>query len=479
MPCARSEGSPALSIALAGSSKHVFQAGETIIGKVVRRQHIVAPECQVTIQLLGRAKTKIVVTRSNANGGTRHETYRSRYNFFGYYAPETSQVIYSGPLHVAAEQADAAEFPFAVTIPQHPSTQLSREADRNSFLPTDAASVATQLLPPSYASYHRHKEGYVEYWLEAQLNPGPGTNNKAVTAAQSTQPILLGAPRTLEPVPKMVKTFASPAHSITSYKLIHGMEEVELTFKQKSKQFFHTSSVPSLSYSIHMGLPVVMQLQAHDTIPLTLRLSPTAAGTSDDVRKTTQKATVNQITVHLKNYTVIRAGEHFFGDAREASMSDTIDLHFDKALKSLPAPMIIDIGLDGEPIDLGALFDIRLSELGLCSGNEKLATNWFAPPITPSFTTYNMKATHALKVVISITICGKEYSDTFKFESQIMPPPAVAPKPQAGPSSGARLEVGLAPPSFAEAMQEAAGAEDCPPDYKSGAEPQMVEEGKA
>lgn len=477
MPSARSEGSPALSIALAGSSKRVFQAGDTIIGKVVRRQHIVVPDCRVTIRLLGRAKTKIVETRSTGNGGSRHETYRSRYNFFGYHAPETSQVIHSGPLHVAAEQADATEFPFAVTIPTHPSRQLSREADLNSFLPTDVASVTTQLLPPSYASYHHHNEGYVEYWLEAQLTPGPGTNNKAVTPAHSTQPILLGAPRTLEPAPRMVKTCSSPPHSITSYKLIPEMDQVELTLKQKSKQFFHASSVPTLSYSIHMGLPVAMQLQAHESIPLTLRLSPTASGTSDDVRKITQKATINHITIHLKKYTVIRAGEHFFGGPRERSMSDTVDLHFGRALNSLPTPMVVDINPDGERIDLGAFFDIRLSELGFCSGNGRLAANWYVPPITPSFTTYNMKVTHALKVTISVTVCGKEHSDTFRFDTRIMPSPAASLKLQPRPSSAAQNEAGPAPPSFTEAMQETT-KDDRPPDYKPGPKPEVVE-GKA
>lgn len=470
MPSARSEGSPALSIALAGSSKRVFQAGDTIIGKVVRRQHIVVPDCQVTIRLLGRAKTKIVETRSTGNG-TRHETYRSRYNFFGHHAPETSQVIHSGPLHVAAEQADATEFPFAVTIPTHPSQQLSREADQNSFLPTDVASVATQLLPPSYASYHHHNEGYVEYWLEAQLTPGPGTNNKAVTPVHSTQPILVGAPRTLEPAPRMVKTCTSPPHSITSYKLVPQMDQVELTLKQKSKQFFHTSSVPTLSYSIHMGLPVAMQLQAHESIPLTLRLLPTLPGTSDDVRKITQKATINHITVHLKKYTVIRAGEHFFGGPRERNMSDTDDLDFGRVLSSLPAPMIVDIDPDGERIDLGALFDVRLSELGFCSGNGRLAANWYAPPITPSFTTYNMKVTHALKVTISVTVCGKEHSDTFRFDTRIMPPPAAALQP--APSSTTQVEAGPAPPSFTEAMQWNAN-DECPPDYRPGPKSEVV-----
>ncbi|KAJ6779728.1 hypothetical protein PWT90_02071 [Aphanocladium album] len=479
MPSARPEGSPALSIALEGSSKRIFQAGDTIIGKVVRRQHIVAPECQVTIRLLGRTKTKIVVTRSNGNGSTRHESYRSRYNFFSYNAPETAQVIFSGPLHVAAEQTDPAEFPFAVTIPTHPSAQLSREAERNSFLPTDPASVAMQSLPPSHSSYHHHKEGYVEYWLEAQLSPGPGTNNKAVTPAQSTQPVVLGAPPTMEPVAKMVKTAASQKHSVTSYKLIPGMEEAELTFKQKSKQFFHTSSVPSLSYAIHMGLPVVMQLQAHDTIPLTLRLCPTADGTSDDVRRTMQKATINSINVHLKNYTLIRAGEHFLGGPRENGMSDTIDLHFEKVLRLLPTPMVVDIDPDGERIDLGAMFDLRLSESGLYSGNERLGSNWFGPPITPSFTTYNMKVNHALKVTISVTVCGKEQSDTFKVDTRIVSPPAMPPPAQAGPSNDLPVESGPAPPSFAEAMKAGDSECDLPPDYKPSTGGPVVVEGKA
>ncbi|OAA53850.1 hypothetical protein ISF_08552 [Cordyceps fumosorosea ARSEF 2679] len=472
MPCAVSQGSPALSIALAGSSKRIFQTGDTIIGKVVRRQHIVAPECQVTLRLLGRAKTKIVVTRSNGNGGTRHDTYRSRYHFFG---PETGQIIFAGPLHVATEEAAPAEFPFVITIPAHPSENLSREAGRNSFLPTDPASIAAQPLPPSYASYHHHREAYVEYWLEAQLNPGPGTHNKSVSPALSTQPIILGAPPTLEPVAKMVKTSPSPAHSITSYRLIPGMDEVELSFKQKSKQFFHTSSVPSLSYSIHVGIPVVMQLQSRDTIPLTLRLSPMARGTSDDVQKTTQKATIDYITLQLKTNTVIRAGEHFLGGSRETSTSDAQDLHLEKALKALPTPMVVDIDPDGEAINLGALFDLHLCESGLFSGNERLSSQWFAPPITPSFVTYNMTVSHALKVTVSVTVCGKGHSDTFKLDTRIMSPPIMNRIPQNRPKQAIQLEAGPAPPSFAEAMWETAGGEaERPPNYNQ--EPKAVSE---
>lgn len=57
-----------------------YQPGDVITGQVVRRAHAVSPQASVTIQLLGRAKSKIVITRYNGNNTTQ-SYYRSRYNF--------------------------------------------------------------------------------------------------------------------------------------------------------------------------------------------------------------------------------------------------------------------------------------------------------------------------------------------------------------------------------------------------------------
>jgi hypothetical protein len=57
-----------------------YQPGDIITGQVVRRAHAVSAQASVTIQLLGRAKSKIVVTRHHGNSTSR-SFYRSRYNF--------------------------------------------------------------------------------------------------------------------------------------------------------------------------------------------------------------------------------------------------------------------------------------------------------------------------------------------------------------------------------------------------------------
>lgn len=79
MPQAAQLTGPNLDIQLDNIGRH-YQPGDVITGRVIRRMHAVSPQASVAIQLFGRAKSKIVVTRHNGNS-TSHSYYRSRYNF--------------------------------------------------------------------------------------------------------------------------------------------------------------------------------------------------------------------------------------------------------------------------------------------------------------------------------------------------------------------------------------------------------------
>lgn len=461
MPVGRKSTS-ALAITLTDHQGHIYQPGDTLNGIVSRSAHVIAPDCRVTIRLLGCTKTTVVVrnsdTTTDGDGNTRttywHDAYRSCFNFFG---EETAQVLFSGAMHIAPEGDDRMEFPFALTIPTRPSSRLASGAG-SSRLPMHVASLAQQELPPTHSACDASNSGVVEYWLEAEFTPGPGTQNRSIKEEHATQPIYLGARPTPEHVPKVVKTLHSSPYYITSYKLIPEMKDVELTFKQKSKQFFHTRSVPCLAYRVSVGIPTVIQLNGRETFPLTLRVSPMEDKSSASLRGMKHKATINSIVMELKRCTSISARGHGSGT------TTTTDLQLERAFQNMPAlPMEVDVDPDGERIDLGALFDLRLSKLGLRSGTERLTITLTDGPITPTFETYNLSVKHALKVTISVTVCGKEHQDSFKFDTCIKPPPELpaSATSQPGPSS----ELALPPPSFEEAMRQPSYEGERPPGY--------------
>lgn len=64
MPPAQLNVGPELDIQLDNIGRP-YQAGDVITGRVVRQAHAVSPRATVTIELLGRAKSKIVVTSSS------------------------------------------------------------------------------------------------------------------------------------------------------------------------------------------------------------------------------------------------------------------------------------------------------------------------------------------------------------------------------------------------------------------------------
>lgn len=148
MPRMQKTGSPSLQIDVASPPSWTFTAGDTVIGTVVSRTPIVAPEATVTITLFGRVKTKITV-RKNTGNGTRTEHYRGRWLLVG---SETRQVLHRGPVHLARGSSEPLSWPFSIEIPTRPvSSIVGQSAGAKSFLPLN--NIADHLLPGTFYSF--------------------------------------------------------------------------------------------------------------------------------------------------------------------------------------------------------------------------------------------------------------------------------------------------------------------------------------
>ncbi|POS75898.1 hypothetical protein DHEL01_v205711 [Diaporthe helianthi] len=355
-----------------------YQPGDIITGRVVRRTHVVSPEASVTIQLLGRAKTKLVVTR-NAGNSTTYSYYRSRFNFVWLNRPlhplhmspsphasahgaefdagymHTKQRLHKGPIHVPSSNSPVA-WEFAIEIPTRPSPRTVGSATRNpdaSYLPLDAASIAEHPLPSSFTTSgsrgNTRFEAYVEYHLEATLtqqrHSSSGSNN--LTASL---PLHIRAPP-----PTLAAAAAadfglerrSAQLAATSYRLVPGMEDAELTFRQKSRKFFGSAKVPAFGFTLQYDCPSVIQLDSPVPIPLRVRIVPDGRRTSEVLQGVPQVVVLVSLEMVLKADTFVIAPGHFGSHTGEGTVKHHIVLPVASA-GSVPASVLGGVGREGD-----------------------------------------------------------------------------------------------------------------------------------
>ncbi|KAK7719433.1 hypothetical protein SLS63_010071 [Diaporthe eres] len=300
-----------------------YQPGDVITGRVVRRTHAVSPQASVTIQLLGRAKSKIVVTRYNGNNTTK-SFYRSRYNFnadttdeqFDAGYMQTRQQLHQGPLHVPSS-AEPVSWEFAIEIPTHPSPRavVSEMKDPKAcYLPLDTGNVVDYPLPSSFSN-SGHKGNtrfhtYVEYHLEATLVQQGGSSRHGDTIT-ATLPIRIRAVPMPYPLTDFDLRRRSAQFAASSYRFVPGMETAELTFKQKSKKFFGSSKVPMFGFTLQHEAPAVIQLDNPAPVPFRVRVVPDSRRTSEVLHGVPQVVTLSSLELVLKADTCCIAPGHF------------------------------------------------------------------------------------------------------------------------------------------------------------------------
>lgn len=224
----------------------------------------------------------------------------------------TRQSLHQGPLHVPSS-SEPAIWEFAIEIPTQPSPRAiaSEMKDREaSYLPQDESGVTQHPLPSSFATSGRRGntrfEAYVEYHLEASLQQ-QGSGKHGGDNITATLPVRIRAPPMPYPLTDFDLCRRSAQFAASSYRLVPGMETVELTFKQKSKKFFGSSKVPMFGFTLQYDSPGVVQLDNPIPVPFRVRVVPDGRRTSEVIQGAPQIVTLSSLELILKADTSVIA----------------------------------------------------------------------------------------------------------------------------------------------------------------------------
>lgn len=391
------ENTPNLRLNVAAPPNWTFAAGDTVIGSVVRRSSIVAPDAKVTISLHGRVKTKITIHRSQ--GGTDY--YRGRWQLL-----RKSHILFHGPMHLSPQSArdDVLSWPFSITIPEKPDPSVTTGHFRaESFVPFDCKAETQCSLPGSCFMEYKHfggnsSEGFVEYYLEATLHHTRGSSYKNHTA---TMPIALRPPK---PFGSGFSGYGPKRHMIEqhvrSQRLLPGMEHAELSFKQKTQKVLHMSKVPVFHFGVEVGSVNTIQLDHPVPIPFTLRIVSRDYLTSPIIRDVPQGVRLNWVKLTIKAENKVLAPGNWIETVHDDHYSDKLSLGLERVFRRLDSPVILTPCGGGNGTDeknrsdeknlvnLGNMFQLVLTSRGLTAGGKLLNP---LPGLYPDFVTYNIR----------------------------------------------------------------------------------------
>ncbi|KPM38697.1 hypothetical protein AK830_g7867 [Neonectria ditissima] len=356
-----------------------YRPGDTIVGCVFRKTHIVSPEASIQISLHGRSKSKMVVTR----GGNSSSTYRGRFNLID--ERDTAQSIFDGPLHIPAHEEQV--WPFTVTIPLHPNPKYLAPGvpQEQSYLPLDEESVAAHTLPPTYTwSSPGSTEGFVEYFLKAELQ---SSRENTVDTTEAILPLSI-VNSSIDPpaVDFGLKVFRE-TRSVSSYRLIPARQQADLSIAQKMKQSLSLSTVPVYWFIVEMLAPSVIQLDSPTTIPFRIRAGPEYRRTTQTIQRVPQQIRLTSVNLKLESTTQIRC-EGSFGP-HEKQKEKEVELSSDGVVRKSPFP--IDV-CSPTFVDIGELLSLRLGQH------------------SPTFETYNIRHGHRLTWTVRGTVAGEQFN---------------------------------------------------------------------
>lgn len=429
---------PALAISL-DAPQNSFVPGDTIIGFVSRQVPTVATFARVTIALYGRAKSKKTERRSNGNGSSNHH-YRGRFDLVSERSNTTK--IFEGPLHIPAGEAQT--WPFAIMLPTHVESGAGGAYQEESYLPL-GAGLAHE-LPATFAGYdtggmwsNTKLEAFVEYCLVARLV------SKSKGVADRHDSILPLFVRSVAPHPPIIdfnQGVISTTGSVSSQRLIPGMEDAKLSFSQKTKKLFNASSVPTFNFRLEVQVPRVLQLDNLSKIPFLLRVVPNWELTSDIIRDVPQKVKLTTLLIEIKAVTEIVCEGTFsphYGSYKNALCITS----------SQVKNCIVPSTNDAPAADVGRPFEGRI-RTGIPDG------------LHPDFTTFNIRHDHYMAWEIGLEIAGEKYEASSRTGVVILPPSDTrAGSYLAPPVEGSAPDAWIQPPteqepppSFADVKRE-------------------------
>ncbi|KAF5716823.1 hypothetical protein FMUND_6119 [Fusarium mundagurra] len=373
MPQTGPSMSSKLGIRLEGNQRS-YSPGDTIIGCVYRKSPV------------------IVIHRANNT-----TTYRGRFDLI----PESacSQKIFQGPLHIESG-GDEQTWPFAIKLPKHVDPRyLQGGGQDESFVPLGATD---HVLPSTYTLRALgNTEGFVEYFLKATLRV---TRKGHIDMTEAVLPFNIINLSPDPPIADFGLKGSRSRQTISSYRLVPGMEDVKLSFSQKVKQSFSASSVPEFVYNLLVDVPSVIQLENPTPIPFKLRVVPDSNGTSEIIKQVPQKIKLLSVSMRIASSTEVICEGSLYPHTKERR--EEIDLCVESAINRIQDDIYIPCTDEGPPLDIGAILGLRLEQ----SRPGSLHRPSSLPKLNPTFTTYNIRHSHRLTWKVIGEIAGERFS---------------------------------------------------------------------
>ncbi|CAG9993110.1 unnamed protein product [Clonostachys byssicola] len=404
-----------------------YLPGDTVVGTVHRRNAMVCPEATVHVVLHGRTKSKMVVRRNNNS-----HTYRGRFTLLN-----SGQKVFQGPVHIPEGVGEPQQWGFALTIPTNIDARLfPQQYDAaESYIPIDPASVGQMALPASFSSGYGRREAFVEYYIEATIRyqrKGSWHTETAVVPIHVT-PLNPNPPvADFNPLGRRIQ------QSVSTQRLVPGMENAELSKKEKMKKFFGSSSVPRFAFNLEVSAPRLLQI-SNSPIPFPMRIVPMWSATTELIRDVPQKARLVTFRVTLEAHCNIRCEGVF--RPHEAHWEDELDLQ-SEGFGGRPLSVEIPCAIGNTPpVDVGSVIRLRLPAR-----------------VSPGFTTFNVRVSHRLSWKAQLEIAGESFTVRGTQEVVVIPASSAGSNGQVDGETAQSWIVPpdeiAPPPSFAEAQRE-------------------------
>ncbi|EFQ30169.1 hypothetical protein CGRA01v4_00449 [Colletotrichum graminicola] len=385
-----------------------LHGGSVVEGQVIRRLHIVAPSATVVVRLHGRAKAKLSVDRGNND----KSHYRGRFDFWP--GEAVCEVLHRGPIHIAPGAGEHQAWTFTLTLPTYTDGRYinatrSSSARQACFLPLadGAGEIPGTPLPGSFyldcRGFSKSWHAFVEYWIEAELSvQGKGPVARAVLPIKVFSP-----PTPAPPISDFGLARRTISGCVTSQRLFPGMEEAQLSLKQKTHKFFGSSKVPAFHFTLDVRSPTVIQMGNDTSIPFLLQLRPDGERTTDAIRDVPQTVTIQSMKLEIQSRDeVICPGTlspHEVGGTLTKCIA-RIDGFYPQRHK-----IVMSSGPKEEPLDLGAVLNLRVDALGrvLHGGGEWREST--GREVLPTFVTYCIKIQHTLHWKMQLSMAGESW----------------------------------------------------------------------
>lgn len=402
MPQTQSTNGPSLGIRLERGQPN-FTLPDTVTGHVYSSTRVVTSKAIVTIALVGRSKSRMVVRH-----GSWGRTYRGRFALVD--ESEHTHKLFEAPLHIPVN-GEEKMWPFAITLPTHfdATKTASGTPQDESYLSLTPGEPATHTLPSSFAvqkwGYGEGMECFVEYFLRAELT----TINRGSTVTERATQLL--AITTLYHGPRRGDArwlaFQYP-HSLMRNETLIGYDPVSEPNSSGQRTDSHQSR---LDFAIIVKIPALLQLSQSSPISLLLLAVPMSPLSSDSALLTSKEISLTEISVALVASTSIKCRGR--RRARDANTETRFRL-WNKEIPHDLVPIIIpwreQLNSTNEnshnanatstshgtsqALDAGIRLGLRNSDDG----------------IFESFSTHNIQHSHRLEWKITIAIAGQTFS---------------------------------------------------------------------